>query len=42
VKGFSQNLEDGSVRVICEGEEEGINELINSIKENIFFIFFTK
>ena len=33
VKGFAENLEDGSVKVICEGEEEGINELINSIKE---------
>ena len=35
MKGFAENLEDGSVRVICEGEEEGINELINSVKENI-------
>ena len=33
VKGFAENLENGSVKVICEGEEEGINELINSIKE---------
>jgi len=34
VKGFAENQEDGSVKVVCEGEEEGINELINSIKEN--------
>jgi acylphosphatase len=34
VKGFAENLEDGSVKVVCEGEEEGIKELINSIKEN--------
>jgi len=34
VKGFAENLEDGSVKVICEGEEEGIKELINSIKED--------
>ena len=33
VKGFAENLEDGSISVICEGEEEGINELINLIKE---------
>jgi len=34
VKGFAENQEDGSVKVICEGEEEGIKELINSIKES--------
>jgi acylphosphatase len=34
VKGFAENLEDGSVKVICEGEEEKINALISSIKEN--------
>jgi acylphosphatase len=33
VKGFAENTEDGNVRVICEGEEKGINELIDSIKE---------
>ena len=33
VKGFAENQEDGSVKVVCEGEEEGLNELINSIKE---------
>jgi len=33
VTGFAENVEDGSVKVICEGEEEGIKELINSIKE---------
>jgi acylphosphatase len=34
VKGFAENLEDGSVKVVCEGEEEGIKKLINSIKQN--------
>jgi len=34
VTGFAENVEDESVKVICEGEEEGIKELINSIKEN--------
>ena len=34
VKGFAENLEDGNVRIVCEGEEEEINGLINSIKEN--------
>ena len=24
VKGFAENLEDGSVRVVCEGEEDAI------------------
>ena len=33
VTGFAENQEDGSVKVVCEGKEEGINELINSIKE---------
>ena len=34
VKGFAENQEDGSVKVVCEGEEEGINELITSVKQN--------
>ena len=34
VTGFAENVEDGSVKVICEGEEEGINKLTNSIKES--------
>ena len=34
VTGFAENVEDGSVRVVCEGEEEGITRLINSIKES--------
>jgi len=33
VKGFAESQEDGSVKVVCEGEEEGLNEIINSIKE---------
>ena len=34
LKGFAENVEDGSVRVVCEGEEEGITGLISSVKEN--------
>ncbi len=34
LKGFAENLADGSARVVCEGEEGGIKELINAIKEN--------
>jgi acylphosphatase len=34
VKGFAENQEDGSVKVVCEGEEERITRLINSIKES--------
>ena len=33
LKGFAENVEDGSVRVVCEGEEEGIKGLIDSVKE---------
>ena len=32
--GFAENLGDGSVKVVCEGEEEAIVGLINSLKEN--------
>ena len=35
VKGFAENLDEGSVKVVCEGEEEGINELIASVKQNL-------
>ncbi|MBA7543281.1 Acylphosphatase [subsurface metagenome] len=34
LKGFAENVEDGSVRVVCEGEEEGITGLISSVKES--------
>jgi len=34
VNGFAENLEDGSVRVVCEGEEGAIEGLINSVKQN--------
>ena len=34
VNGFAWNLEDGSVRVVCEGEGEAIEGLINSVKQN--------
>ena len=31
--GFAENQGDGSVKVVCEGEEEGIKRLIESVKE---------
>jgi acylphosphatase/uncharacterized protein YoxC len=31
--GFAENQGDGSVKVVCEGEEEGIKRLIDSVKE---------
>ncbi|RJS77295.1 hypothetical protein CW713_10435 [Methanophagales archaeon] len=34
VNGFAENVEDGSVRVVCEGEEDAIEGLINSVKES--------
>jgi acylphosphatase len=34
LKGFAENLGDGSVKVVCEGEEEAIEGLINSVKQN--------
>ena len=34
VNGFAENQEDGSVRVVCEGEEGAIEGLINSVKQN--------
>ena len=34
VNGFAENLEDGSVRVVCEGEEGAMEGLINSVKQN--------
>ncbi len=34
VNGFARNLEDGSVRVVCEGEGEAVEGLINSVKRN--------
>jgi len=34
VTGFAENVEDGSVKVVCEGEEEGITGVISSVKEN--------
>ncbi len=33
VTGFAENLEDGSVKVVCEGKEEKLKELIKAIKE---------
>ena len=32
IKGYAENLPDGRVRIVCEGEEKRIAELINSIK----------
>jgi|GEM_PF-1339737 len=34
IKGIAENLADGSVKVICEGEEKGLNGLVKSLKEN--------
>lgn len=34
VKGFAENLEDGSVKVVCEGEEEWITGVVKRIKQN--------
>jgi len=34
VTGFAENVEDGSVKAVCEGEEEGITGVISSVKEN--------
>ena len=34
VKGFAENIADGSVRVVCEGEEGGITGLVKTIKQN--------
>ncbi|NAT11009.1 hypothetical protein C4E22_05635 [ANME-1 cluster archaeon AG-394-G06] len=34
VNGFARNLEDRSVRVVCESEVEPIERLINSVKRN--------
>jgi acylphosphatase/uncharacterized protein YoxC len=34
VNGFAENLEDRSVRVVCEGEEGAIEGLINLVKQN--------
>jgi len=33
VKGYAENLPDGRVRIVCEGEEEKILKLENSLKE---------
>ncbi len=32
IKGYADNLPDGRVQIVCEGEEKRIEELINSIK----------
>ena len=34
VNGFAENEEDGNVKVVCEGEGEAIERLINSVKQN--------
>ncbi|MCX9015098.1 MAG: acylphosphatase, partial [Candidatus Methanoperedens sp.] len=33
VKGYAENLPDGRVKIVCEGEEENISKLENSLKE---------
>lgn len=32
IKGYADNLPDGRVQIVCEGEEMGIAELANAIK----------
>jgi acylphosphatase len=32
IKGYAENLPDGRVKIVCEGEEMGIAELANAIK----------
>ncbi len=32
IKGYAENLPDGRVQIVCEGEEKEIEEMINSIK----------
>ena len=34
VNGFAENEKDGSVKVVCEGEGEAIERLINSVEQN--------
>jgi acylphosphatase len=34
LNGFAENEEDGNVKVVCEGEGEEIERLINSVKQN--------
>jgi len=34
ITGYVENLEDGNVKVVCEGEEDAIEGLINSVKQN--------
>ncbi len=34
LNGFAENEEDGNVKVVCEGEGEAIERLINSVKQN--------
>ena len=34
VKGFAENEKDGSVKVVCEGEGEAIERLVNSVKQD--------
>jgi len=32
ITGYVENLEDGNVKIVCEGKEAEINEFIKSIK----------
>ena len=38
ITGYVENLEDGNVKVVCEGEEAEINEFIKGIKVKKDFI----
>lgn len=32
IRGYAENLSDGRVKIVCEGEEEHIEELVSAIK----------
>ena len=34
IKGYAKNLDDGSVSIVCEGEKNNIEELVNEIRGN--------
>ena len=38
ITGYVENLEDGNVKVVCEGKDAGINEFINGIKVKKAFL----
>jgi len=34
IKGYAKNSDDGSVSIVCEGEKNNIEELVNEIRGN--------